>query len=71
MQSFISQTTWQFPELAAPWAVKIADATQRDFSIENVARQWLQVDPKSAEAWLAATPLSDERKQRLLKNKTQ
>ena len=71
MQSFISATSWQFPELAAPWAVRIGDPNQRNSSIENVARQWLEVDPKAAEAWVAATTLPDDRKERLLRNRNQ
>jgi hypothetical protein len=35
--------------------------------IENIARQWLDMDPKAAETWLAQTSLPDDRKQRLLK----
>ena len=69
LQSFVSQISWQFPDLAAPLALQISDPNQRNSAIENVARQWLQVDPKSAEAWLGQTPLPDDRKARLLKSK--
>jgi hypothetical protein len=67
IQSFVNQISWQFPDIAAPFADKISDLNQRNSAIENVARQWLQVDRKSAEDWLAQTQLPDDRKQRLLK----
>ena len=69
MQSFVNQISWQFPDLAAPLTAQISDVNQRNSAIENVGRQWLQVDPKSAEAWLAQTSLPDDRKARLLKNR--
>jgi len=69
ISSFVSQITWQFPELAAPWAEKITDPNQRNNSIANVAQQWLQQNRPEAEKWLARTTLPDERKQQLLKTK--
>ncbi len=67
IQSYVSQLSYQYPEMAAPWAERIPDENQRLFSIENVARQWLEVDRRSAEAWLNNTSLPQDRKQRLLR----
>jgi hypothetical protein len=66
IQSYVSSTSSQYPEYAAPMTAGISDVNQRYSSIETVARQWLQIDPKAAGAWLATTPLPDDRKARLL-----
>ena len=52
--------------LAAPWTETISEPNQRNSMIENVSRQWLNTDPAAAQAWLAKTPLPEDRKQQLL-----
>ena len=52
-QSYVSQLSYEYPEMAAPWVNAISDPNQRNFAIENVARQWLQADSKAAATWLA------------------
>jgi ABC-type proline/glycine betaine transport system substrate-binding protein len=53
--------------VAAPWVESITDQNTRFSQIETIARNWLQADRPSAEAWLAKVNLPDDRKQRLLK----
>ncbi|MDB6121257.1 MAG: hypothetical protein JWQ71_250 [Pedosphaera sp.] len=69
VQTYINQLSSQFPEIAAPWVETISDEKQRNSYVENIARQWLEVDPQAAGTWLPGTSLPDDRKQRLLKNK--
>ena len=69
VQNFVNQTSWQFPEIAASWVGKIKEEQQRNFAIENVARQWLEFDTSAAQNWLAQTSLPEERKAMLLKNR--
>ncbi len=55
-------------ELAVPFVEKIINPKERNSTIEDIAREWLTIDPPAARAWLAKTSLPDGRKQRLLKN---
>jgi len=56
------------PALAAAMADSIVDATKHNYSIENVARRWLNEQPAAAKAWLQTNALPQPRKERLLKN---
>jgi hypothetical protein len=67
VQNYINQVSWQYPEMAAPLVNDISEENQRNSYIENIARPWLEIDPKAAQAWLMQTSLSEERKQQLLK----
>ena len=67
VQSYVSQISYQSPELAAPWADRISDLNMRNSQIENIARRWLDMDRSAAEAWLAKVSLPEERKAALLK----
>ena len=67
VQAYIGQLAYASPEVAAPWVESITDQNTRFSQIETIARNWLQADRPSAEAWLAKVNLPDDRKQRLLK----
>jgi hypothetical protein len=69
--AYVDQVASQSVAMALPWIDKISNADQRNSAIGNVAREWLQIDPKAAEAWLAKTPLPDELKAELLKQPPQ
>jgi hypothetical protein len=64
--AYVGQVASQSVPMALPWLDKIRNSDQRNSAIESVAREWLQIDPKSAEAWLGKTSLPDDRKAQLL-----
>jgi hypothetical protein len=47
------------PEQALAWAMAIDDAALRERVVTNTARHWLERDADSAQAWLAASDLSE------------
>ena len=66
VNSYISNLSYQSPDLAAPWTETLTDVNQRNSAIENVARTWLNTDPVAAKTWLNSTSLPPEQKQQLL-----
>ena len=66
VNSFVGNMAWQYPELAAQWAGRIGDEQMRFNQMENVARSWMNVDENAARAWIAQSPLPDERKKQFL-----
>ena len=67
--NYIGSVSSDAPEQAAKWTSTISNAQQRNNAIENLARQWLNVDRAAATAWLAQSGLSPDRQQALLKTK--
>jgi hypothetical protein len=67
VRSFVTEVAWKNPELAVPWVQTLADETQRNNAIQNVARQWMQIDAAKARAWLETTSLPEAQKDLLLK----
>src|SRR5690606_14248576 len=66
VRAFVGQVAYQNPEVAASYVAGIRDLNQRAQAIEQVARGWLHVDRRAAEAWIAQSVLPDERKRALL-----
>jgi putative heme degradation protein len=66
MQNYVSNTQWQYPDLAAQFATALTDEHQRDSAIQNVARNWLRTDPTAATTWLNNTSLPQNQKDQLL-----
>jgi hypothetical protein len=54
------------PELAWFWAMKLADPKQRDQQLQNVARQWLGMDPDGARAKIQGSGLPADSVSKLL-----
>ena len=59
MQTYVNNTSGQYPDMAAPFAAALTDETQRNNAIQNVARQWLRTDPTPATTWLQSTSLPE------------
>ena len=76
-ETFLNQASYQEPALAARWAMELyaSASTQpglenRNTSqLENVARNWMNVDERGARAWIEQAPLSEEKKKALLNAK--
>ncbi len=54
------------PAGAAMWAASIGDAKQRESSLTNIIRTWKQSNSAAAEAWVNASKMPDEWKQKAL-----
>ncbi len=54
------------PANALNWATSISDPRMRDSSINGIVRKWMERDPAGASAWVQASTLSADQKQRLL-----
>ena len=73
-ETFLNQASYQEPALAARWAMELyaSASTQpgrenrNTYQLENVARNWMNVDERAARAWIAQAPLSEEKKKALL-----
>jgi len=63
VQTFVSNTSYQQPALAARWVEKLPAPNQRNNMIESITRYWFPNDPKAAEKWLESTSLPEDRKQ--------
>jgi hypothetical protein len=48
------------PADAIPWAQRIEKDLEREITLVKIARKWRARDEAAAEAWLAASPLSEE-----------
>jgi hypothetical protein len=46
------------------WAERITDASTRDLTLVQIAREWHKSDPAAAEAWLEKSPLSETDRER-------
>ena len=57
---FVSTTSWNEPERALLWADRIKDPERKQLALITIARRWRDHDPVAAEAWLMASPLSEE-----------
>ena len=68
-QSYVSQLSWQSPELAAPYVNFIADDNQRYSSAMNLAHGYLRNDPTAAETWITGLNLPEDKKAQLRKMK--
>ncbi len=49
------------------WIGGISDPAQKEAAYETFAEKWLKRDPAAATAWIAAAPLPQATKERLLK----
>jgi hypothetical protein len=67
VQNYVNNISYQYPEMAAPWAEAMTDPQQRDQAMQNVPRQWMRTDSTSAKAWITKSSLPDDVKQRLMK----
>jgi len=56
----VSTTSWNDPERALLWADRIEDPDRKKLALITIARRWRDHDPVAAEAWLMASPLSEE-----------
>jgi hypothetical protein len=63
----VNNLSYSDPKTAAGWAEKIADEKQRTSRMESIGYNWIRQDPTGAQAWLSTAPLSDQSKQRILK----
>jgi hypothetical protein len=61
---YVAMVSWQDAEEAIAWAQHIPDDAQREAALVTIARRWRDRDPARAEAWLAASPLSEEARAR-------
>jgi hypothetical protein len=76
-ESFLSQASYQEPALAARWAMELYAAAptqpgqpnRQTYQLENIARNWMNVDEKAARVWIEQAPLSEEKKRTLLNPK--
>ncbi|MFO1515031.1 MAG: hypothetical protein U1F83_19350 [Verrucomicrobiota bacterium] len=68
-QSYVSQLSWQSPELAAPFVNFIADENQRFSSAMNLTHNYIRSDPAGAEKWIAGLDLDEEKKAQLRRMK--
>lgn len=50
----------QSPTEGIEWAQRIEKEREREIVLIKIARRWRESDPAAAEAWLEASPLSDE-----------
>ena len=77
VESFLSNASYQEPALAARWALELYASTpaqpgrenRSTYQLENIARNWMNVDEKAARVWIEQAPLSEERKRVLLNPK--
>jgi hypothetical protein len=65
--SYIDALAESNPELAVGWIDRLIDPETRSSRIESVATVWLAADPPAAQAWLKTVELTEDQKQRLLK----
>lgn len=56
----VSATSWDHPERALPWADRLKDPERKNLALITIARRWRNHDPVAAEAWLMASPLTEE-----------
>ena len=76
-ESFLDHTSYQEPALAAKWATELftTAATRPDqpnrntYRLENIARNWLNLDERAAREWIQKSPLPEEKKSQLLERK--
>jgi hypothetical protein len=68
-QSYVSQLSWQSPELAAPFVNFIADENQRFSSAMNLIHSYKNSDGDAAQKWINGLNLPEEKKAQLLKMK--
>ncbi len=52
------------PAEAVEWAARIEDEGTRHLTFIQIAHRWRQRDPAAADAWLAASPLSEKQRAR-------
>jgi hypothetical protein len=64
--SFSGTIVATYPEMAVQWAETIGDVRVRDGRLESLARQWLRSDADAARAWIAQSPLPENRRAALL-----
>ena len=66
VQSYVSNLSWQSPELAAPMIALIGDDNQRYSSAQNLIHNYGRNDPEGARKWLTELNLPEDKKSRLL-----
>lgn len=66
VSAYVSKIASAFPELAADWAVDIADPILRDRELERVGEIWMTSDAAAARAWISQATLPVETKSRWL-----
>jgi hypothetical protein len=71
ISAFVDNTSYQNPALAAQWVEKLPNDQGRNYRLENVARRWLEADEQAAITWINKSPLTEQQKERLLKNRNQ
>ncbi len=71
IESYVSHTSYQAPELAAPFVNERKGDQQRFSTAQNLASYFLSNDPVVAEKWIGGLNLSEDQKRQLLKLKPQ